>query len=75
MSRAGGWGEKENGSGSVCPEQAELFPKKIPFDETGQRRQSRAAHFAKRADFFCTAFLSAFLCSGNPEDLIKQLRE
>jgi hypothetical protein len=46
ISRAGGWGEKENGSGSVCPEQAELFPKKIPFDETGQRRQSRAAHFA-----------------------------
>jgi hypothetical protein len=28
MSRAGGWGEKENGSGSVCLEQAELFLKK-----------------------------------------------
>jgi hypothetical protein len=75
MSRAGGWGEKENGSGSVCLEQAELFLKKYRLMRlvSGDSPEQPTLH--KGPFFSAQAFLSAFLCSGNPEDLIKQLRE
>jgi hypothetical protein len=75
ISRAGGWGEKENGSGSVCLEQAELFLKKYRLMRlvSGDSPEQPTLH--KGPIFSAQAFLSAFLCSGNPEDLIKQLRE
>ena len=67
--------KQENGSGSACLEQAELFLNKNRLMRLVSGNSPEQPTLYRGSIFSAQALLSALLCSGNPEDLITQLRE